>query len=69
MANTHPIPNALALASATRPSLAVYDGQTRLGHLVRRDAGFEAIDINGVSHGTHADMRTAAFAIPARSTP
>ena len=31
-------PDTLTLASATRPSLSVYDGQTRLGYLVRRDS-------------------------------
>jgi hypothetical protein len=68
MANTHPIPDTLALGSATRPSLAVYDGQVRLGYLIRRHGdGFEAFDVDGVSHGTFPTMRDAAFALPTRS--
>jgi hypothetical protein len=47
-------------------ALAVYDGQTRLGYLVHCDGGFEAFDIDGTSYGTFPDMRSAAFALPAR---
>jgi hypothetical protein len=64
---SHLAPDTLTLASATRPSLAVYDGQTRLGYLVRRGSNFEAFDNDDVSYGTFTTMRAAAFAVPARS--
>jgi hypothetical protein len=60
-------PDTIALSS--RPSLAVYDGQIRLGHLVRRGDGFEAFDVDGVSYGTFHDMKSAAFILPARTAP
>jgi len=67
-----PAPDTLTLASATRPSLSVYDGRTWLGYLVRRDSNrrtcnFEAFDINGVSYGVHDSMQSAAFSLPGRS--
>jgi hypothetical protein len=52
--------------SATRPSLAVYDGTTMVGHLIRHGNNFEAVDSNGTSHGTFDSMKDAAFAIPAK---
>jgi hypothetical protein len=65
MANTfHPTPGT---AAAHTGALAVYDGQTRLGHLVHRDDGFEAFDLDGASCGVFAAMKDAAFAIPAKS--
>jgi hypothetical protein len=62
-------PDTVSLASASRPQLSVYDGQVQLGCLVRRGAAFEAIDINGMSHGIFHDMKTAAFNLPTRSEP
>jgi hypothetical protein len=64
---THSSPDTIALTSATRPSLSIYDGQTRFGYLVRGGAAFESFDNNDVSYGVHPDMRTAAFSLPARS--
>jgi hypothetical protein len=61
-------PDTLTLASATRPSLAVYDGQTRLGHLIRHGDSFEAVGIDGTSYGVFHDMKSAAFSLPSRST-
>lgn len=62
-------PDTIALASASRPSLAVYDGQVQCGTLVRRGTAFEAFDVDGQSYGVFADMKTAAFALPTRSAP
>ncbi len=62
-------PDTIALSSASRPSLAVYDGQIRLGHLVRRGDGVEAFDVDGVSYGTFQDMKSAAFGLPRRRAP
>jgi hypothetical protein len=62
-------PDTIARASATRHPLSVYDGTTWIGHLVRRGNDFEAVDINGVSHGMHASMQRAAFSLPARNAP
>jgi hypothetical protein len=67
MTNTNFAPDTIAVASATRPSLSVYDGQTRLGYLVRRDNGFESFDNNDVSYGVFPDMKAAAFSLPGRS--
>jgi len=47
--------------------LTVYDGQTMLGRIVHRGNGFESLDIDGVSHGVFADMKSAAFSLPIRS--
>jgi hypothetical protein len=60
-------PDTISLSSASRSRLSVYDGQEMLGRLVRRGNSFESFDIDGVSHGVFADMKSAAFAIPARS--
>jgi hypothetical protein len=51
------------------PNLVVYDGRTCVGHIVRRSDSFEAFDVDGTSYGTFADMKSAAFAIPAKSAP
>ena len=62
-------PDTVTLTSASRHPLSVYDGTTWIGCLIRRGTDFEAIDINGVSHGVHASMQRAAFALPGRSAP
>jgi hypothetical protein len=48
--------------------LTVYDGQTMLGRIVHRGNSFESFDINGVSYGVFAAMKTAAFSLPAKET-
>jgi hypothetical protein len=57
-------PDTVSLASASRPSLAVYDGTIMVGRLIRHADSFEAVDINDVSYGVFTDMRSAAFALP-----
>ena len=51
------------------PSLTFCDGQRRVGYLIRHGDSFEAFDINGTSCGVFADMKPAAFALPAANAP
>jgi hypothetical protein len=59
MTNTYFAPNPTA-----PDDLAVYEGQKRVGRLIRHGNNFEAVDINGTSHGTFDSMKRAAFALP-----
>jgi hypothetical protein len=51
------------------PALVVYDGQTKLGRILRHGNSFEALDVDGASHGVFPTMKDAAFALPTRSAP
>jgi hypothetical protein len=67
MTNIYPAPDTISIASATRPTLSVYDGTTLVGQLIRRGGKFEAFDIDGVSYGVHDSMQAAAFSLPGRN--
>jgi hypothetical protein len=48
-----------------QPELAVYDGQTRVGAIRRRDGRFIAIDVRNRELGRFETLRGATRAIPA----
>jgi hypothetical protein len=60
-------PNTIAHTRAGVHPLSVYDGKVFVGHLVRHDGNFEAVDVDGTSYGIFPNMKAVAFAIPARS--